>query len=142
MRKLATPKQVKLPNGRTFSAGYERVNRGTLTPTNLRIRRTYTQSIRPRRQRQSRIGPRRQRLRKQQPLQQGTGIEDIKIGEKTANTEVGRMIVDDTIGLIPKAYKKLKNKLFKKQKKSSKTSSAAPTKTSSSKETFMQIWEV
>ena len=76
LRKLATPKQVRLPNGRTFLACYERVNRGTLIPTNVRIRRTHTQSIGTRRQRQGRIGPRRQRRRRQQPQQQGTGTED------------------------------------------------------------------
>ena len=120
LRKLVTPKQVRLPNGQTFLARYERVNRGTLAPTNVNTRRTYTRSIGPRTQRQRRIGPRRQRRRRQQPQQQqGTGIENnmlkgISIGKKAANTEVGHMIVDHTIGLIPKANKKLKNKMFKK----------------------------
>ena len=49
LQKLAQPKQVRLPNGSTFLARYERVNRGTLAPTKVRVRRTYTRSIGPRR---------------------------------------------------------------------------------------------
>ena len=44
------------------------------------------------------------------------------MGKQAAGTEFGRMIVDDAIGLIPKAYKKLKNKLFKKNKAAAATS--------------------
>ena len=134
LRKLAQLKQVRLPNGRTLLARYKRVNRGTLTPTKVRIRRTYTRSIGPRRQRRH-----RQRL----PQQQGTGIENkiikgINIGKKAANTEIGCMIVDDTIGLIPKAYKKLKNKLFKRKKKSHKAQQPPKqTQISASKETIL-----
>ena len=51
LRKLATPKQIRLPNGRAFTARYGRINRGTLAPTNMKIRRTYRRSIGPRRQR-------------------------------------------------------------------------------------------
>ena len=54
LRRLAQPKQVTLPNGRTFLARYERVNRATLYLTNVRIKRTYTRKIGPRRQRKSR----------------------------------------------------------------------------------------
>ena len=49
LQKLAQPKQVRLRNGSTFLARYERLNRGTLTPAKVRIRRTYTRSIGPRR---------------------------------------------------------------------------------------------
>ena len=35
LRKLATPKQERIPNGRTFVARYERVNRGTVAPQTL-----------------------------------------------------------------------------------------------------------
>ena len=89
----------------------------------MRIRRNYRGSVGPRRQRQRRIGPRRQRRRRQQ---QGAGIQNnlqnnltkgLDHGKKAANTEVGQMIVDDAISLIPKAYKKLKKKLFGKSKK-------------------------
>ena len=107
LQKLATPKKVRLPKGRKFLARYERVNRGTLAPTNVNIRRTYTRSIGLRRQRQRRIGPRRQRRHRQpqaqQQQQQGTGIENnlikgINLGKKAANTEAGRMIVNETVG--------------------------------------------
>ena len=122
LRKLATPKQVRRPNGRTFTARYERVNRGTLAPTNVKIKITYRRSIGPRRQRLRYFGPRRQRRRRQQP-QQGTCIETnvirgLNLGKKAADTELGRMIVDDEVSLTPKAYKKLKKKLFRKKNKS------------------------
>ena len=40
--KLATPKRVTLPNGRTFLARYKRVKR-TEFPSNKMMRRTYMQ---------------------------------------------------------------------------------------------------
>ena len=88
LHQLAAPKQVRLSNGRTFVAGYERVSRGTLAPTNVRIKTTYRRSIGPRRQRLKYFGPRRQRRRRQQP-QQRTGIETnvirgLKLGKKTS----------------------------------------------------------
>ena len=43
LRRLAQPRRVILPNGRTFLARYERVNRASLYRTNVRIKRTYTQ---------------------------------------------------------------------------------------------------
>ena len=118
LRKLAMPKQVRLLNGQTFVARYERVNRGTLAPTNVRIKRTYRCTIGPRQQRLRYFGPRRQCRSRQQP-QQGTGIETnvirgINLGKKAANTELDCMIVDDAVSLIPKGYK-LKNKLFGKK---------------------------
>ena len=93
LHKLATPKQVTLPSGRTLGL---------------------------RRQRLRYFGPRKPRRRRQHP-QQGTGIETniirgIHLGKKAAYTELGHMIVDDAVGLIPKAYRKLKNKLFKRNK--------------------------
>ena len=54
LRRLAQPRRVTLPNGRTFLARYERVNRASLYPTNVRIKRTYTRKIGPRRQRKPR----------------------------------------------------------------------------------------
>ena len=119
LRKLATPKQVRLPNGRTFTALYEKVNRGTLAPKNVKIRRTYGRSIGPRQQGLRYFGPRRQSRRREQP-QQGTAIETnvirgLNIGKKAAGTELGRMIVDDAVSLIPKAYKKLKKSYLGKK---------------------------
>ena len=42
-----------------------------------------------------------------------TGID---LGKRAANTEMRRMIVDDVVSLIPKGYKVLKNKLFRRKK--------------------------
>ena len=72
LHKLTTPKQVSLPNGQTFLAQYEKVNRATLPPTNVRIKRTYRRDIGPRQQRLKYFGLRKQRKRKQQ----GTGVQD------------------------------------------------------------------
>ena len=48
LQKLPQPKLVKLPNGGTFYARCQRVNRGVLYPTKVRIERTYIQKIGPR----------------------------------------------------------------------------------------------
>ena len=113
LKKLAQPKRVILPNGRTFLPRYEHVNRAALYPTNVRIKRTYTRKIGPRGQRKSR--------KKQQ--QEGSGcidlqniIKGINLGKRAADTEVGHMIVDDVMSLIPRSYKALKNKPFRRKK--------------------------
>ena len=62
MMKLATPKRVTLPNGRTFFARYKRIPRDHLPPHVMR--RTYTQRAAPRGRRRRRRG------------QQGQGIFD------------------------------------------------------------------
>ena len=54
LKKLAQPKRIIFPNGRTFLAQYEHLDRATLYPTNVRIKRTYTGKIGPRRQGKSR----------------------------------------------------------------------------------------
>ena len=112
LRSLAQPRRVTLPNGRTFLARYERVNRASLYPINVRIKRIYTRKI----------GPRRQRKPRKRQQQEGSGyinsqniIRLIDLGKRAGNTEVGRMIVDDVVSLIPRAYKALKNKLFKRK---------------------------
>ena len=50
MQKLAVPKRVTLPNGRTFFARYERIKRQDL-PGNIQMRRTYRQRAAPRNRR-------------------------------------------------------------------------------------------
>ena len=47
MVKLAAPKRVTLPNGRTFVAWYKRIKRSELPP-HIAMRRTYTQRAAPR----------------------------------------------------------------------------------------------
>ena len=54
MVKLAVPKRVTLPNGRTFIARYKRIRRGELPP-NIVMRRTYTQRAAPRGRRRRRV---------------------------------------------------------------------------------------
>ena len=102
----------KSPKQSNISRGYEHINRASLYPPNVRIKRTYTQKICPRRQR---------KLKKKQQ-QEGSGfinsqniIRGVNLGKRAANTEVGRMIVDDVVGLISRGYKVLKNKLFKRK---------------------------
>ena len=141
LRRLARPRQVTLPNGRTYLARYERVNRASLYLTNARIKRTYRQKTGPRRQRKPR--------KKQQ---EGSGYIDsqniirgidlgkraantgIDLGKRAANTEVGRMIVDDVVSLIPKGYKALKNKLFRHKKSTTPSESHQPAQITSSED--------
>ena len=122
LRKLATPKQVKqvkqvkLPNGRIFVARYERVNRVTLARTNIRIKRTSPRAIGPRQQRLKYFGPRNQCKQRQQ----GAGVQDnvirgINLGKQAADTELGRMIIDDAVSLIRKRIKNLKINFLKEK---------------------------
>ena len=41
--------------------------------------------------------------------------QKISLGERAADTEVGRVIDDDVVGLIPRGYRALKNKLFRRK---------------------------
>ena len=141
LQRLAQPRQVTLPNGRTFLTRYEHVNRASLYPTNVRIKRTYRRKIGPRRQRKPR--------KKQQ---EGSGYIDsqniirgielgkraantgIDLGKRAANTEVGRMIVDDMVSLIPKGYKALRNKLFRRKKTTTPFESHQPAQIISSED--------
>ena len=102
LRRLTQPRRVTLPYGRTFLARYDRVNRVSLYPTNARIKKTYTRKI----------GPRRQRKPRKKQQQEGSGyidsqniISGINLGKRAANTEVGHMLVDDVVALIPRGYK-------------------------------------
>ena len=66
LQRRPAPKGVQSPNGRVFFAKYQRVGRHALTPTRVRIARTYTKKVGPRRQRIRRIGPTRNRQRRRQ----------------------------------------------------------------------------
>ena len=68
-------------------------------------------------------GPGRQRKSRKKQQQEGSGyidsqniIRGINLGKKAADNEVGRTIVDDVVSLIPRSYKALKNKLFRRKK--------------------------
>ena len=117
LRRLAQSRRVTLPNGRTLLARYERVNK------NVRIKRTYRRKIRPRRQRKPRKKQQEgsgyinsQNIIRGIDLGKRAANTGIDLGKRAANTEVGRMIVDDVVSLIPKGYKALKNKLFRRKK--------------------------
>ena len=69
---LPAPKQVQLPNGGESFAKYQRVGRHALTPTLVRISRTYITKIRPRQQKIRKIGPRNRQRRRQQT---GAGLD-------------------------------------------------------------------
>ena len=110
LQKLPESKLVKLPNGRTFYARYQRVNRETLYPTKVRIRRTYVRKVGPRRQRKQRANKRQQT---------GSGYLDannlmrgVNLTKRGANTELGKTIIDDALSLLPKAYKSIKYRVF------------------------------
>ena len=60
--KLAIPKRVTLPKGRTFVAKYERVKHNHL-PANIQLRRPYKQ----------RAAPRGKRYQRPQRVEQGWG---------------------------------------------------------------------
>ena len=64
LRRLDTPKQVSLPNGRTFVARFKRVKRSEL-PDNITMRRTYRNNF-AEGARKKRTGGGRRRGRKKQ----------------------------------------------------------------------------
>ena len=103
MMKLATPKGVMPPNGRTFFARYKRIPRDHLPP-NIIMRRTYTQRAAPRGRRRRRRG------------QQGQGIFDFI--KKVAKNPLVKSIAKQGLKYAPAAYAKLtgrvKNKTLKR----------------------------
>ena len=89
LRRLPAAKWVQLPNGHVFFAKYQRVGRHALTPTRVRISRTYIRKIGPRRQRIRKIGPRNRRRRRQQAcagLDLSTAID---LGRNAARSKLG-----------------------------------------------------
>ena len=103
MMKVATPKRVTLPNGRTFVARCKRIPRDYLPP-NVIMKRTDTQRATPR-------GRRRRRR-----AQQGQGIFDFI--KKVAKNPLVKSIAKQGLKYAPAAYAKLtgrvKNKTLKR----------------------------
>ena len=97
MRKLAVPKRVTLPNGRSFVARYERIKRGDLPP-NIRMPRTYRQ----------RGAPRNTHRR-----QRGRGI--VSVAEKVISNPAFRAVAKKGLEYAPGLYKNL-TKRIKNQK--------------------------
>ena len=109
------------------------MNRASLFLTNVRIKRTYRQKIGPRRQRKPRKRDQEgsvyidsQNIIREVDLGKRASNTGIDLGKTAANTEVGRMIVDDVVSLIPKGYKALKNKLFRRKKRKTPFESHQP----------------
>ena len=90
MMKLATPKRVTLPNGRTFLARYKRVKR-TEFPSNKMMRRTYMQ--------RAAIRGNRRRVR----AQQQQGIFDFV--KKIAKNPIVKAIARKGLEYAPGAYR-------------------------------------
>ena len=99
MWKLAVPKRVTLPNGRTFVARYERIKRSELRPE-IRMRRTYRQRAAPRNR------------RRRQPQQQGQGI--VSVAKNVLKNPTFRAIAKKGLEYAPGLYqnitKRIKNK--------------------------------
>ena len=102
MAKLAVPKRVTLPNGRTFVARYKRIKRSELPPI-IVMRATYRQWAAPR-------GRRRRRP------QQGQGI--FHFIKKVAKNPLVRSIATKGLEYAPAIYnnisKRVKNKTLKR----------------------------
>ena len=102
MVKINTPKRVTLPNGRTFVARYKRIRNGEL-PSNIVMRRTYTQRATPK-------GCRRI------ARQQVQGIFDFV--KKVASNLLVKSIARQGLKYAPAAYanltKRVKNKTLKR----------------------------
>ena len=103
MQKLATPKRVTLPDGRTFLARYKRVKRSDLPP-HIVMRREYRQRAAPRGRRRRRRG------------QQGQGIFDFI--KKVAKNPIVRSVAKKGLEYVPDIYhnltKRVKNKTLKR----------------------------
>ena len=98
-----------------FLQNIRTVGRHVLTPTCVRIGRTYVRKIGPRQQRIRRIGPRNRRRRRQQV---GGGLNlsmAIDLGRKAMGSKLSKMMINDAIDYTPTAYKKIKNKITNKK---------------------------
>ena len=102
MVKLNTPKRVTLPKGRTFVARYKRIRKGEL-PSNIVMRRTYTQ----------RAAPKGRRRRARQQVQ---GIFDFV--KNVASNPLVKSIARLGLKYAPATYanltKRVKNKTLKR----------------------------
>ena len=99
--KLATPKRVTLPNGRTFVARYKRIKRSELPP-NIVMRRTY----------RDRAAVDRRRVRRQQ----GQGIFDFvrKVAKNPLVKTIAKKGLEYAPGIYHNLSKRVKNKTLKR----------------------------
>ena len=103
MQKLATPKRVTLPDGRTFLARYKRVKRSDLPPQ-IVTRREYRQRAAPRGRRRRRRG------------QQGQEIFDFikKVAKNAIVRSVAKRGLEYGPGIYHNLTKRVKNKTLKR----------------------------
>ena len=101
MMKLATPKRITLPNGRTFVARYKRIKRSEL-PSNIVMRRTY----------RDRAAVGRRRVRRQQ----GQGIFDFvkKVAKNPLVKKIAKKGLEYAPGIYHNLSKRVKNKTLKR----------------------------
>ena len=101
MVKLAMPKRVTLPNGRTFVARYKRMKRSELSP-NIVMRRTYRDG--------AAVGRRRVRR------QQGQGIFDFvrKVAKNRLVKTIAKKGVEYAPGIYHNLSKRVKNETLKR----------------------------
>ena len=120
LRRRTTPRRIRLPNGQSFLARYERVSRRNL-PRNVTIKQT------------RQIGPRNRRTRKAQ--KGGSLFEElaklgvklgaktlfkkgVSAGSKTLSSEIGKKLIDEGIKHAPDIYRfgtsKIRNKDLKR----------------------------
>ena len=107
--KLNVPKRVTLRNGRTFVARYNKISRDQL-PSNIVMRRTYTQRAALR-------GRRRRRA------QQGQGIFDFakKVAGNTLVKSIARKGLEYAPGIYQDLTKRVKTKTLKRMLNSDAT---------------------
>ena len=101
MMKLATPKRVTLPNGRTFAVRYKGIKRSELPP-NIVMRRTY----------RDRAAVGRRRVRRQQ----GQGIFDFvrKVAKNPLVKTIAKKGLEYAPGIYHNLSKRVKNKTLKR----------------------------
>ena len=104
LHRLPAPKQLQLPNGCVFFPKYQRVGRHALIPTHVRIARIYTRKMGSRPQRIRRIGPRNRQRRKQAGARLDMSASR-GLGRKAVASKPGKMLINDVIDYIPRAYK-------------------------------------
>ena len=114
LRRRTTPQRVRLPNGHSFLASYERAS-GRNLPRNVKITRTrQTGSRNLRKQRAHRGGNLFGTIAKLgTKALTSTGIlkKGMGVGVRALNSEIGKKLVDEGINHAPELYRLGKLKL-------------------------------
>ena len=124
LRRRASPKVVNLPDGRSFSAKYERISRKQL-PRNIRVKRARKVGLRRNNRRilLNLTAPALRKIkRKRRQADRGLGGDlrkmEIQMGSTALNSSIGRKLINKGIDNIPNIFKfgasKIKNKNVQK----------------------------